>query len=176
METRDIIIRAASRADAELVADLARRTFVESFAQYNTEENMRLFLEEQFPREKQMAEVGAPGRHFLLAYIGETLAGYVSLRIADAPAGLQNEKAIEIVQLYAEKKMIGKGVGPALMQAALDWALAQGFEWVWLGVWEHNHRAQAFYQKWGFERFGEHIFFVGLDAQTDWWMRRKLGQ
>ena len=62
------------------------------------------------------------------------------------------------------------------MQAALDLAREKGFDWVWLGVWEHNHRAHAFYRKWGFERFGEHVFFVGLDAQTDWWMRRRLSE
>ena len=170
-----IFIREAGPADAALVTDIARRTFVDSFAEQNTAENMRIFLEEQNPREKQMAEVGAPGRHFLLAYIGDELAGYVSLRVAGAPAELQGEKAIEIVQLYSEKKMIGKGVGPALMQAALDLAQKMGFGWVWLGVWEENHRAHAFYRKWGFERFGEHVFFVGLDAQTDWWMKKKLG-
>ena len=174
MGNTDILIREAEAADAALVADLARRTFIESFAQYNKEENMRIFLEEQFPREKQMAEVGAPGRIFLLAYVGDAPAGDASMRISEPPPGLEGAHAIEIVQLYSEQRMIGKGVGPALMQACLDMAKQRGFEWVWLGVWEHNHRAQAFYRKWGFERCGEHIFFVGLDAQTDWWMRRKL--
>ncbi|MBS1660127.1 MAG: GNAT family N-acetyltransferase, partial [Bacteroidetes bacterium] len=92
----------------------------------------------------------------------------------EPPNELQHEKAIEIVQLYADLKMIGKGVGAALMEAALDVGRAEGMDWVWLGVWEENHRAIAFYRKWGFERFGEHVFFVGLDAQTDWWMKKKL--
>ena len=174
MENRDIEIREAGPVDAELVADIARRTFVDSFGRYNTAENMRIFLEEQFPREKQMAEVGAPGRIFLLAYVEGEPAGYASLRVSEPPHGLEGLHAIEIVQVYSEQRMIGKGVGPALMQACLDVAKQRGFDWVWLGVWEHNHRAQAFYRKWGFERFGEHIFFVGLDAQTDWWMRKKL--
>ncbi|HEY4112071.1 GNAT family N-acetyltransferase [Puia sp.] len=175
MENTLIRIREAEPADAALVADIARRTFIDSFAQHNTAENMRIFLEEQNPREKQMAEVGAPGRTFLLAYMGEEPAGYVSLRVSEPPQGLNGEKAIEIVQIYSEKTMIGKGIGPALMQAALDLAQRQGFDWVWLGVWEHNYRAQAFYRKWGFEPFGEHVFLVGLDAQTDLWMRKKLG-
>jgi ribosomal protein S18 acetylase RimI-like enzyme len=169
-----IEIRMASAEDAGLVADMARRTFYETFARYNTEENMRIFLEEQFPREKQLAEVGAPGRWFLLAYAGDEAVGYASMREAEPPQGLQGERAIEIVQLYSEQKMIGRGVGAALMQACLDLAGQKGMDWVWLGVWEHNHRAIAFYQKWGFERFGEHVFLVGLDAQTDWWMKRNV--
>ncbi|HEY6899562.1 MAG TPA: GNAT family N-acetyltransferase [Puia sp.] len=174
MDKETIQIRLATAGDARLVAELARKTFYETFSKYNTEENMRIFLEEQNPLERQMAEVGAPGRIFLLAYAGEEAVGYVSLRIAEPPNELQHEKAVEIVQLYSEQKMIGKGVGAALMEAALDVARAEGMEWVWLGVWEHNQRAIAFYRKWGFEPFGEHVFFVGLDAQTDWWMKKKL--
>jgi diamine N-acetyltransferase len=174
METSSVWIRVAGPEDAALVADVSRRTFYETFARYNTEENMRMYLDEQFPRERQMAEVGAPGRVFLLAYHGEEPAGYASLRVGEPPHGLEDERAIEIVQLYSEQKMIGKGVGPALMQACIDTARQQGCDWIWLGVWEHNERAKAFYTKWGFEPFGKHVFFVGLDAQTDWWMRRRL--
>ena len=45
---------------------------------------------------------------------------------------------------------------------------------MFLGVWEHNPRAQAFYRKWGFERVGEHVFQMGDDPQIDWWMVRTL--
>lgn len=176
MEKPEIRIRIAGAEDAALVAGLSRRTFYETFAPHNTEENMRIFLEEQFPPERQMAEVGAPGRIFLLAYIDDEPAGYASMREGESPKGLDDQKAIEIVQLYSEQKMIGKGVGAALMKACLDQARHRGKDWVWLGVWEQNQRAIAFYSKWGFERFGEHVFLVGLDAQTDWWMKKKLDQ
>jgi len=175
MENTNVRLRVANVNDAEIVADLARKTFYESFAPHNTEENMRMYMEEQFTREMQMAEVGAPGRTFILAYVGDELAGFASLRVtSEKPRGLEGEKAIEIVQVYSEQRMIGKGIGPALMQACLDFAREQGYDWVWLGVWEHNLRAHTFYTKWGFERFGEHLFIVGLDPQTDWWMRKKL--
>jgi hypothetical protein len=41
-------------------------------------------------------------------------------------------------------------------------------------VWERNFKAQAFYRQWGFERFGEHVFQMGDDAQTDWLLKRKI--
>jgi GNAT superfamily N-acetyltransferase len=174
MEATNLRIRIAGAGDAELIADLARRTFYETFAAVNTAENMRIYLEEQYTREKAMAEVVAPGRIYLLAYLGDEVAGYASLRESESPKGLEGKRTIEIGQLYAEQKMIGKGVGAFLMQACLDTARETGADWVWLGVWEHNHRAKAFYAKWGFEPFGEHVFFVGLDAQLDWLMRKKL--
>jgi ribosomal protein S18 acetylase RimI-like enzyme len=167
-------IRIANVEDAPLLVELSRRTFYDTFARDNTEENMRIYLEEQYPREKQLAEVGAPGRIFLLAYVDDEAAGYASMREGEPPPGLQDEQAMEIVQLYSEQKMIGKGLGAALMKECLEVARQRGKDWIWLGVWEHNHRAIAFYRKWGFERFGEHVFLVGLDAQTDWWMKKKL--
>jgi diamine N-acetyltransferase len=45
---------------------------------------------------------------------------------------------------------------------------------VWLGVWEHNQRAIDFYTKWGFEKFGTHVFQLGDDPQTDWLMKKNV--
>ncbi len=60
------------------------------------------------------------------------------------------------------------------MQTVLDYAIENGFDTVWLGVWEYNHRAQAFYKKCGFEHVGEHIFQLGNDPQTDWIWQKKI--
>ncbi|NLA43929.1 GNAT family N-acetyltransferase, partial [Candidatus Saccharibacteria bacterium] len=39
------------------------------------------------------------------------------------------------------------------------------------GVWEHNDKAIRFYEKLGFRPFGEHLFMLGSDPQTDLLMR-----
>jgi ribosomal protein S18 acetylase RimI-like enzyme len=169
-----IQIRIAGPEDAEVIADMSRKTFYETFAVHNTPENMDIFMNEQFTRDMQIAEVGKPGRIFLLATQDDLPVGYASMREVTPPQGLEHARAIEIVQLYSEQQMIGKGVGKALMQRCLDIAREMNKEYVWLGVWEHNLRAREFYKKWGFEKFGEHIFIVGLDPQTDWWMKKKL--
>jgi ribosomal protein S18 acetylase RimI-like enzyme len=61
-----------------------------------------------------------------------------------------------------------------LLNACEEHALLSGKEWIWLGVWEHNPKAQQFYRKHGYEKFSEHKFMVGQDEQTDWLMRKKL--
>ena len=43
----------------------------------------------------------------------------------------------------------------------------RGAKTLWLGVWEKNDRARAFYAKCGFADVGEHIFLFGTDPQTD---------
>jgi len=167
-------IRQAAAEDAALIADMSRRTFYDAFAAQNTPEDIAQYMDTQFSRESLMAEVGSPGNIFLLAYLGDAPVGYMRLLEHEPPREMEQEPAIEIVRIYSEQPAIGKGVGKALMQYALDLARKIGKNWIWLGVWEHNHRAIAFYTKWGFEKFGDHPFILGSDTQTDWWMKKKL--
>lgn len=168
-----IIVKEATAADAALVADLSRQTFYDAFAGDNTKENMDKFMNEQFTREGLMKEVGAAGSIFFLAYEGDEVLGYARMREATDPL-LTDEPAIEIARIYAVQKSIGKGVGSALMQQCIARAKENKARVIWLGVWEKNYKAIAFYTKWGFEKFGDHVFMVGNDAQTDWLMKKTV--
>ncbi|MBS1598702.1 MAG: GNAT family N-acetyltransferase [Bacteroidetes bacterium] len=175
MTNDQIIIKIAEKKDAALIADLSRKTFFDSFAHFNTKENMDKFMNEQFTREALMAEVGVPGNIFLLAYLAGEALGYVRMRKSENPPELGDEPAIEIARIYVVKEAIGKGVGPLLLERCIEIAKERNEKIIWLGVWEHNPRAIAFYTKWGFEKFGSHSFMLGDDKQTDWYMKKNLG-
>ena len=168
-----IRIEEATKKDATLIADMSRQTFYDSFAADNTQEDMEKFLNEQFTREKLMEEVGAKGNIFLLAYEGNEAVGYARMRETPNPVILDGGPAIEIARIYAVQKSIGKGVGSALKQC-IEKAKQKKAQMIWLGVWEKNYKAIAFYSKWGFEQFGEHVFMLGNDPQTDWLMKKAL--
>jgi ribosomal protein S18 acetylase RimI-like enzyme len=70
--------------------------------------------------------------------------------------------------------MHGQRVAHTLMQDMVERSVKEGFDSMWLGVWEHNERAKAFYRKWGFLETGSHIFQLGSDPQTDLIMERPL--
>jgi ribosomal protein S18 acetylase RimI-like enzyme len=165
-------IRQAESIDAELVADLSRDTFYETFAADNTAEDMEIFLSKQFTREGLIAEMDRTDLIFFLAYAEEEVVGYVKLRACRLPDS--NDPSIEIARIYVKKEWVGKGAGQVLMQVSIDHAIQQNYKWLWLGVWEKNPRAIAFYEKWGFEKFGETDFFLGNDKQTDWLMKKQL--
>ncbi len=169
-----ISIRIAGANDAELIADLSRKTFCDSFASYNTRENMDKFLSEQFTRDALMKEVGAENNIFLLAYKENTAVGYVRLRENNIPPSLGTDRAIEIARIYAVQDSIGTGVGAAMMRKCIDIALEKNYHTIWLGVWEHNQRAIDFYKRWGFEKFAEHDFILGDDVQKDWLMKKLI--
>lgn len=167
----NITVREATVADAELIADLSRETFYETFIADNSKEDMDKFMNEQFTKEALMAEVGAAGNIFLLALESDEVLGYARLRDQNAD-DLTN--SIEIARIYAATKSIGKGVGKALMKQCIRAAKELNKQSIWLGVWEKNQRAIDFYTKFGFEKFGEHDFLLGNDLQRDWLMKKQL--
>ena len=174
-----VTIRAATAADRAVLTDFGRRTFYETFAADNTPDDMAGYLADAFTPERQAAEIADPAGLVLLAeHDGESgaaeLVGYAHLVAEGAPPAVQGPAPIELKRLYVARPWHGRRVAQALMDAALNAARARGARTLWLGVWERNPRAVAFYLKYGFVRAGEHTFALGGDRQTDWLLARSL--
>jgi len=174
MDRPAISIRLATESDAELIADLSRQTFHDSFAGDNTTANMDKFMNEQFTRQKLIDEVGQPWHLFFLAYLGDQPVGYLKLREGSVPIQLESRPSLEIARIYSVRHMIGMGVGRRLMETSHEIAKQKKKKILWLGVWKENRRAIDFYRSWGFEIFGEHEFILGDDVQTDWLMKKDI--
>jgi ribosomal protein S18 acetylase RimI-like enzyme len=171
---KTVSIRFANAADAELIADISRKTFYETFAYVNTKENMDKFMNEQFTREKLMEEVNEPGNTFLLAFDADVPVGYVRMREGMKRPEFDGKDSIEIARIYSVNTYIGTGVGQQMMRQCIFVAKEMKKEIIWLGVWEKNSRAISFYTKWGFKKFAEHDFLLGDDLQKDWLMMKHL--
>jgi diamine N-acetyltransferase len=170
-----IYIRLAAIADAETLSKLSAQTFYEAFAASNTKEDMEKHLLEYYSQEKLAMELADELVVFMLAYYNGELAGYVKVSEHARPEEEKElEAPIELERIYSLQQTIGKGVGSALMQAAIDYAKAKQKKTLWLGVFQQNELAISFYKKWGFEIYSEHIFVVGNDPQTDWLMKKAL--
>jgi ribosomal protein S18 acetylase RimI-like enzyme len=167
-------VRRASAEDAELLAELGARTFDETFAEDNSPEDMAAYLAASFSVERLTAELTEPASAFFIAEVDGGAAGYAKIHAGEAPAGVEGRRAVELVRLYVAQEWLGRGVGHALMRRCIEEAREMGSRTVWLGVWERNGRAQAFYRKWGFHEVGEHIFRLGSDAQRDIVMQRAV--
>jgi len=99
--------------------------------------------------------------------------GYFKLREKTAK-GLEGYQVLELERIYVVKDHHGVGLASQLMQKAVDIGQKKGFDYLWLGVADTNHRALAFYRKWGFIEFDTHIFQLGQDPQTDLLLKKKL--
>ncbi len=169
-----VTIRQATAADGQLLADLGSSTFAETFARDNTPENMSEYLAAAFSLDQIASELADELATFLIAEIDGQAVGYAMLHAGALPHEASGDKPIELVRIYVDGKWHGRKVGATLMQACIDVSRAKGHRTLWLGVWEHNARALAFYRKWEFEPFGEHIFQLGKDPQNDILMARVI--
>ena len=168
-------IRRATPADAEALSEIGARTFFETFAADNTPEDMKLFLESTWNPELQRAEILDEGLDTLLACDASgAIAGFAQLRVNHPPDGIDVRAPVELKRFYVDKPWHGQGLARSLMEAAERAARARGAREFWLGVWERNERAQAFYRKCGFRKVGTQIFVVGTDPQTDHVMLREF--
>lgn len=111
---------------------------------------------------------------YFFAQENDQPVGYLRLRKTKEVEHLLGSNTIELHRLYVDAAHQGKKVGALLMQHAIDLATSKQADWIWLGVWEKNSKALEFYRRWGFEKFSEHLFQMGSDAQTDWLLKKSL--
>jgi len=167
-------IRRGTAADAATLAVLARDTFFDTFASTNDAADMAIHLARAYGVVQQTAELIDPGVITLLVEEGGQAVAYAQLRTAHVPDCVTGAGPIELWRFYVTRDWHGRGIAQALMTRAIAEAAEAGAQTLWLGVWEHNHRARAFYGKCGFTDVGEHVFLFGTDPQTDRVMARPL--
>ena len=170
----EISIKKVSLSDLEQLQQISRTTFEETFASSNSEDNMNQYLNEGFANEKLISELSNPSSEFYFAKLQEEIIGYLKINFGDAQTELQNQHSMEIERIYVLSAFHGKKVGQLLYDFAVQLAKEHLVEYIWLGVWEENHRAIGFYKKNGFVEFDKHVFMLGDDAQTDIMMRKQL--
>jgi diamine N-acetyltransferase len=173
-QIHNLTIRRGTIEDTGLLSELGAQSFSETFAGDNTPEDLAAYLATSFSLERVRSELEDPDATFLIAEIEGRPAGYAKLRAGEPEKGVKGAKPVELVRLYVLREWLGRGVGQELMRACLDEAREAGHETIWLGVWERNERAQAFYRKWNFRTVGEHMFKLGSDLQRDLLMERPL--
>jgi GNAT superfamily N-acetyltransferase len=85
-----------------------------------------------------------------------------------------DSKVTELVAMYVEPGLWRRGVGRALIEAAIGHAGSLGYESMELWTFERNQRALSFYRAFGFERDGAERPFVPIGTPTVR-LRRPLG-
>lgn len=169
-----IEIKKASLSDLDLLQKIGKDTFTETFEAVNTSENIANYLEESFNTNQMTSELNNPDSQFYLAILDQEVIGYLKINFGKAQTELINENALEIQRIYVLQQFHGKKVGQLFVEKVLEIVNKIPVEYIWLGVWEENHRAIAFYTKNDFVVFDKHIFTLGDDVQTDLLMKLQL--
>ncbi len=171
-----IIIRRATIADAVKLSAISIQTFYDTFISTCTEEDMNAFLKEYFNIKQVQLELNNENDFYYLAELNGKVVGYCRWMedYTNFPV-MKQWKSLELKRIYVLGEFHGKGVAQQLMNFVIQSAKKNQYQVVWLGVWEHNYRAQKFYEKYSFVHSGHtHDFPIGSTAQTDCWFWRFL--
>jgi len=171
---KTIEIKPAGRPEADLIADIARKTFMETYGEMNTPENMEAYLNSQFSDEKLLEELQHPRTRFFLAYHNGIPAAFTKVRDDRKAKKLEEIKAIEIQRIYVLQEYQGFSLGKAMLDMIKELARKDGYQTIWLQVWQKNNKAIRFYQKAGFTVFETASFLLGSSSQQDFLMRYDL--
>ena len=172
----DVSIRRVLLGDAPVLAALARQTFYDTFTGTCTEKDMQDFLEEYFNETQLGKEISNEKDFCYFCEVNGQSVGYIRfMEDYHSFPQIKQWKALELKRLYVLNEYKGKGTAQHLMNVFFDFANLHQYEVVWLGVWEHNKRAQNFYLKYGFKPSGyTHDFPIGSTPQTDQWFWKFL--
>ena len=174
MAEYNITLKQATIADAETLRLLSQETFYYFFGPLNDKANMDSYASTAFTPAKIEAELHDPSSQFYFALLDGQLTGYIKLNYGPAQTEFQDDHSLEVERIYVLAEHHSKKIGHQLLNFAIQTAVDKGFQYIWLGVWEHNHKAISFYEKHGFQLFGSHPFMLGDDKQTDLLMKKEL--
>lgn len=171
-----ITTRKIIAADSAVLSAIAKQSFYETFTGTCTPEDMEHFLGETFDPVKLESEIrDANNNYYFAEKDGRPVAYLLFAEDYENLPLIKQWKALELKRIYVLQEFLGKGIAQALMELYLNFARENGFAVAWLGVWEHNLRAQRFYEKYGFTNSGyTHDFPIGNTPQTDCWFWKFL--
>ncbi len=172
-----ISIRRATKNDTELISNLGKATFYNTFNGTCTKADMQMVLDLFFNEAQILKELSDEKDFCFIALFKQKPIGYYRMKANKKfPFDeLKKFKAIELKRFYFLKEAQGTGASKVLMQHAIDLAKDLGYNKMYLSVWEYNIRAQEFYKKMGFSNSGnKNDFPLGSTPQTDFWFWKDL--
>ena len=169
-----INIKKCNIKDLPKLLEISYETFNETFKNQNSPENIKAYLERAFNLKQLEKELSNISSQFFFVYLNNEVAGYLKININDAQSEEISDESLEIERIYIKRKFQKHGLGMYLLNKAIEIAMEFNKKKIWLGVWEKNENAIAFYEKMGFVQTGSHSFYMGNEEQVDFIMTKIL--
>ncbi|RIJ20578.1 GNAT family N-acetyltransferase [Henriciella barbarensis] len=170
-----VTIRAAVPGDAAALEELGQRTFLEKFGHLYAKADLDTYLEEAHAQTFYAHMIDSPDYLVRLAALPDgALGAYLVCSPLELPADDAKEGAVELMRLYVDTPLQGRGLGSHFIGEAVDWAKISRAPELYLSVFSENEDARRLYERHGFEKVGEFDFPVGNHLDLEFLMRLKL--
>ncbi|KAI1461701.1 acyl-CoA N-acyltransferase [Annulohypoxylon moriforme] len=176
----EVTIGEALVSEAAAIALIGATTFTTTFGYSVPENDLADFLEETYSEKAVEADISNTQENNISTFVARNKAGvvlgFVQLVRGLSDPCLEGEASshAELRRLYVDVSTQGLGVGSKLIAAVEERAKAEGFEQLWLTVWEDNVRSRRLYERLGYVKKGETDFATGACIQTDWVLTKYL--
>lgn len=171
----EIRIRQATINDSAKLAEVGAITFYDTFHMFHSAEDMQKYISGTYNEDKVKGNLQNPSIMYYLAEQDGKAVGYLKLLLNVEIEQMKGERVMELEKIYVRKEWLGAGVGKRLMQQAIAAAVQEKCDWLFLGVWQDNHRALDFYKKFGWAICGNRQFTLGDTICDDYLLKLKLG-
>jgi diamine N-acetyltransferase len=160
--------------DLDKLQEISTETFKETFKSQNSLNNLNTYMKRAFNTEQLEKELLNKCSDFLFVYSRNEIAGYLKINTDEAQSEPMGNNSLEIERIYILDKFQKQGLGKFLINKASEIATRGNKHKIWLGVWEKNTNAIAFYKKNGFVQTSSHSFYMGDEEQVDLIMIKTL--
>lgn len=167
-------IKKCEEDNLDVLIEISKETFISTFKDSNSEKNLKEYIEKAFNTNKMYEELLNENSVFYILYDDKIPVGYLKLNEGEGQSDIKDSSSLEIERIYVLKEFQGMGIGKILLDKAIDFAIDKKKDYIWLGVWEKNEKALAFYKKNNFIIISQHSFFMGDDEQIDYIMKKDL--
>lgn len=167
-------ITRVTTAEASILSELAAFTFREAWSEPDNAADLNSYMDEYFNVSFIRKELENPAIGYFMITVDGSIAGYVKLEFNCQPEGHLLQSPVALHRLYVKASHRNLKLGTQLMDFALAEAIQNGSKTIWLGVWNENYAAMRFYERFGFERFGNYKFIMGTIISDDYLMKRNL--
>ncbi|SEM51511.1 Ribosomal protein S18 acetylase RimI [Mesobacillus persicus] len=169
-----ISIKKCTLEDLLILQKISYETFNDTFKDQNSPENMDAYMERAFNLGQLEKELANFSSEFFFVYLHNEVAGYLKVNTNGAQSEEMGDDSLEIERIYIKNIFQKHGLGKHLLHKAMELAMEGNKHKIWLGVWEKNENAIAFYERMGFVQTGAHSFYMGDEEQTDFIMEKTL--
>ncbi|WP_312492323.1 GNAT family N-acetyltransferase [Anaerosporobacter sp.] len=115
-----IKIKKCNLDDLEKIKYISQKTFIETFSEQNTKEDIEYYLKKNLSNEQLKSEILNDESIFFIVEVDNNIAAYMKLNLTKAQTEEGHPNTLEVQRIYVLQEYKGKQIGKKLIQKAIE--------------------------------------------------------